>query len=586
MSRALALALVLFGLWTGSATADPAACARAEPESRQPIERAIWEAISANEAFDAVAFAEAPAGRVLDAAFLRALLACPRLHAELPAKGVTLDGVVVPEVFDLRFVEIPVRFVCRGCVFRAIDARGSRWNRSADFAGVVVQERVDIEGAVFEDTFSLRRASVGGGLELGALEVRRSLDLRFLARTGEVDLRDARIGGKLRLDGAEIEALDLGSARIDDQVILSGLVVAQAVNLDKIRSGSDVLIRRWPHGPVPVFGRARDPATAASTGFEDAVLSMNNASLAGRLEIARAELRGPVSLDAVRIDEDIWLRDCSVVHGPMRLSFARIGQNLDLGTTVLHDVDATGVTIGGELRLGTPGSERHTPPVWAPRTRFSLRNATAASWVDRHDDAPRNPDCPDAAGGGPWPDEIDVIGFDYQGLGGLGGGMIDRRDEAWFVDWIGRQQPFSLEPHQRLAGILVSAGREAAARDVLYAGKERERAQATGLTWLLLTGQKVFVGYGIFTQYVLVWIALLTWFGWMVVRGTPQARAIDPPLDWVWSFDQLVHVVNLRPEARDIQLEGIARWYFYFHKLMGWVLGGFLLAAFAGLFGT
>ncbi len=579
-------ACVLWLLLASPAAADPPACARADPAGWLPLEQAIWRAATAGEPFDGFAFADDLRDRVVGADFLRTLLTCTTLHAELPPTGVNLWGVVVATPIDLRFAEVPIRWVCRRCVFRAIDAEGARFARGVVFDEIVVQERVTLAHAVVADGLSLAGSNLREGLDLHALEVGRTLDLRFLDDTGAVTARDLRVGGKLRLDGATIAHLDLSSARIDDQIILSGITVAAAVVLDKVRAGSDVLIRTWSDGPTPVLGagRARDGAAVADVAA--AVLRMNNASLAGRLEIARAELRGAVSLDAVRIAEDIWLRECSIVHGPIRLPFARIGQNLDLGTTVLGDVDATGVAIGGELRLGTPGSERFTPPVWAPGSRFSLRNASAASWVDRHDGAPRNPDCPPADGEGPWPDRIDVIGFDYAGLGGLGGGTIDRRDEEWFVAWIGRQEAFSLEPYQRLAATLRTAGREAAARAVLYAGKERERREAGWWRWALLTAQKLFVGYGIDKQVVLIWVGVFTLAGWLVVRRTPQARAVHPPLDLVWSFDQLVQVVHLRPEARDLQFAGFARWYLYLHKLMGWVLGGFLLAAFAGLFGT
>lgn len=584
MRRAVALALGLWALCAGAAAADPHACARAAPEGWQPIERAIWDAISNNEPFDAVAFSARPEDRFVEPAFLRTLLTCERMHAELPAQGVALHGIVVPATLDLRFAEVPVRFVCPGCIFRGLDASDSRWRRSAVLTAAAVQERARFDGAVFDDELSLARARLPAGLNLNGIEVRRTLDLRFLADAGAVTARDARIGGKLRLDGAAVASLDLSSARIEGQVILSGVAVERTTVLDKLDAGSDVLLRTWPGGPRPRLGggaASDERETAATT-----ILRANNAEIGGRLEIAHATIDGAVSLDAVRIGEDIWLRDCSVVRGPLRLPFARIGQNLDLGTALLHDIDATGVTIGGELRLGTPGSARFTVPIWAPDARFLLRNARAASWVDRHDAAARNPDCPPAAGRGPWPDRIDVIGFAYDGLGGLGGGALDRREEAWFVAWIARQQPFSLEPYQRLAGKLRQAGREATGRAVLYAGKERERAEAGWGRWLLLTAQKLFVGYGIDKQIVLVWVALFTVTGWLVARRTPQARSVEPPLDLVWSFDQLVQIVQLRPEAKDIRFDGFARWYFYLHKLMGWVLGGFLLAAFAGLFGT
>lgn len=605
--RAVLAAVALFA--SLSAKADPHACRHADPDAWSPLEQALWQAVRASERFDAARHSADPKGRVLEPAFLRTLLTCDSLIEDVPDRGIELQGVLVPRPLDLRFAHVPVRFVCARCVLEGLDASASRWDRALHLVDGAVRDAVRFEGAVFAETVSFRGTRIPGGLDLSgveaarqvdlqglrgspvvaldAAEVGRTLDLRFLEDVGTVGLRDARIGGKLRLDGARIEALDLTGGQVGDQAILSGIRVAERVVLDKAELASDLLVRRWPDGPAPVLGTARPVGPELHDTFEAPVLDLDNADIGGRIEIAWAELRGAVSLDAVRVGEDIWMRDCTVVHGAVRLPFARVGQNIDLSTAALRDVNATGALIGGELRLGIPELERFTAPVWAPGATLRLRNASAASWVDRADVETRAPDCPAVEGVAGWPERIDVIGFAYRGLGGLGGGAIEARDTRWFAAWLERQEPVSFEPYQRLAGALDATGRERKARAVLYAGKERLRRDAEGghrplLLWL----QKVFVGYGVYKEVVLIWIGALTVLGWLVVRSTPQAQGAHPPLDLVYSFDQLIQLVQLRPETKTIQFEGFARWYMYGHRFMGWVLGGFLLAAFAGLFGT
>ncbi len=567
-SYALAVHCILLPLIAGAAIAGPAtACDGADAARWTETERAVVAALHAGEAFDATTLGDDPARRFVAPEFLRALLLCPSLTAQWPAEGVRLQGVLVPAPLDLGLAEVGVRFVCEGCGFAGFLAPRAQFRRDLVLDRTAVQTDVVLAGATLADGFSMIEGVVGGDVDLTDADARRGLQLLHLRVMGGVTLQDAHVAGKLRLDGASLGRLDLTHARIDDQVILSGIDVQGEIVLDKLRAGSDVLLRAWPGGPLPSVGSGGEAAT---------VLRANNATIAGRIEIAQATLAGAVSFDAVRIGEDLWLRDGSVVAGPIMMPFARIGQTFDLSSTRLGgSVDATGATIGGELRLAVPGSERATAPDWAQGTRLVLRNARAASWVDRIDD-----------GADAWPASFDLIRFDYAGMGGLGGDGVDRRDPRWFVAWMSRQQPFSLEPYRRLSDRLSQAGREAAARQVMFAGKQRERQEASGLRRVLLTLQWAFVGYGVHKEVSLVWVTALTVTGWLVVRRTPQARSVDPPLDLVYSFDALIHLVSLRPETRDIRFDGFARWYMYGHKLMGFVLGGFLLAAFAGLFGT
>ena len=49
------------------------------------------------------------------------------------------------------------------------------------------------------------------------------------------------------------------------------------------------------------------------------------------------------------------------------------------------------------------------------------------------------------------------------------------------------------------------------------------------------------------------------------------------------SLDTLLPIFQLRKEHYDIDLEGFARYWFYGHKLMGYVLASFLIAGLAGL---
>ena len=50
-----------------------------------------------------------------------------------------------------------------------------------------------------------------------------------------------------------------------------------------------------------------------------------------------------------------------------------------------------------------------------------------------------------------------------------------------------------------------------------------------------------------------------------------------------YSLDMLLPIVQLETYHADIVLSGIAKYYFYFQKLMGWVLASFIIAGLSGL---
>lgn len=130
------------------------------------------------------------------------------------------------------------------------------------------------------------------------------------------------------------------------------------------------------------------------------------------------------------------------------------------------------------------------------------------------------------------------------------------------------------------------------ANAVLYAERERERKQAwrtgnnprgTGLTLL-----KWFVGYGYGQRLLwhpLAWVVALMAAGTVVLHltGVPKVLAGSEAAVVAYSFDTLLPIVELEKSFADVVLHGFAKYYFYFQKLMGWVLASFLIAGLSGL---
>src|SRR5262249_31942915 len=147
--------------------------------------------------------------------------------------------------------------------------------------------------------------------------------------------------------------------------------------------------------------------------------------------------------------------------------------------------------------------------------------------------APRSANCAPAAGTpDPWPRRIDVIGFSYQNIGGLGGGSPTvKHDVDWFCAWLDRQVPFSFEPYQHAAAYLRRVGMDEEADDVLYCGKLRQIDNTP--SWIgraALQVQRGFVGFGYHVERSLIWAALFILLGQQIFCRTKEAREHHMPI--------------------------------------------------------
>lgn len=551
-------------------------CAQTLPADRKwsGQERWVWKKLCAGEAADLNALApdkgeEGPGSApkrpdwsdesVLSPEFLRALVESP-LKDSLKRKGIEIRGARIDagETLDLSFVRFDRRIVLEETLFR-----GS----------------VRLRDAVLGDSLSLRKSVLQGDLDVAGAKIARDFLLEDVTIQGRVRLRDLTVGRNLDFrNGTSLGAVDLIGGRISGDLRLSGSVFRKRLDMSNIEVDRHLFARRY-----------RAAKRLKPTRFRSSVV-LRNASIGGRMEFIGVRLRGLLNMDAIRVEEDIFLRDCSRFGGDIKLVFARIGQNLDLSGSHLQSVDATGARIEGELRLG---SLRHPRPSWSPAAVLNLRNAKVFSWQHGENqkvssrlfvevcDPPEGFD-------GPWPRKLELNGFDYQQLGGLGGGgeselLSGKQAEDLVNRWLRRDESYSPQPYEQLAKVLTSAGHKDMARGVLYASKEQERGKAWGADWLWLTTLKLIMGYGYRYSNALYWVAGLVVLGMLVLRVTREGRRHKMPIGLFYSLDLLLPIVRLRDYHHQIQMKGFARYYFYFHKLVGYFLASVLIAGFSGL---
>src|SRR5262249_8124757 len=211
--------------------------------------------------------------------------------------------------------------------------------------------------------------------------------------------------------------------------------------------------------------------------------------------------------------------------------------------------------ISGELQLGSA-----IPQQWSPGKRLILRNARAET-IPMLTDA--------------WPADLDVRGFTYRALPEDSGASDDRTTECRpdvFQCWFAKQKSFSPQPYEQLALVFQNQGRDDEARAIRYAGQERERSESRGFRYAWLTTLDRAIGYGHHIERALVWSIGLVVLGAIVLRISGEGPKHGLPVGLSYSFDMLLPIIKLRDAHYQIDLAGWPRYYFYVHKVAGFVL--------------
>lgn len=400
-----------------------------------------------------------------------------------------------------------------------------------DLEGVILPFRFDIENSIFASPVSLQGAvsndsvSFAGSrfraeLDMDGIEISRDLSLRK-ASLGSTTIRNADIGGHLDLSESLVNRLlDLSRTRVDRYLIL-----------DKSR-----------HAP----GKRSN---------------LHGMRVGEVLSFRGAELFRLLQLRSVQTGLSLSLRDAQTT-GQIVLHSATIGTNLTLTGGRFADINLTGAIIGGELRLQ---SGEHDAASWWSAAELNLRNARTQFFQD--------PTLLDA-----WPKELNLLGFRYELIGGYAASGDYDRPEA-LVSWLSRHRKYAPQPYGQLTDVLRTMGYDSAARSVAYAGKERARAQATGLRWLNLTMQWLLLGYGHAYWLSVTWVVVLTAIGASLIGTDPMGKTMNWLERILFSFDRLLPFVKLDSTNYASEPAPPARYYFYFHTLMGFVVAGYLAAA-------
>jgi hypothetical protein len=489
---------------------------------------------------------------------------------------------------------------------RVIVAGNVYMNKSASF------DSIDFNGSVVGGAMILDGSSFTGAVSLGSMKIDGILSMKDGAKFAEpvnlnssslgfLELSGARFdkpihGSRLKIAGSvfmkngKYNDVELTSIVVSSNFEIESSTFSGQLNLQSATVSHNLFLRnRTIFDKKVLLGGANVNGiiSTISSGFYDeldmerveaAGLYLWDTAFQGNLKLIRAKIGGAIDLakaKAVRIDltgadaAELGIRD---------LGWWCAGGKAMSGTQLARAESAGHLQLG-DRQWKEAGCEGGRPP------KLILRNAHVAALQD----SPVS-----------WPPVLDLEGFRYDRLGGLGGDSgydMRKRTPAEWTDWLGRDPVFSTQPYAQLSSILLGAGRRDVAEAIQLDGRERERDQAHGLHWAWLTFLYVVAGYGIglYTFWVLEWVAGLTFLGGVILFLSPVARGRGVVWRLGASLHRLLPVIELSKEFTDFfdnlpQQAGIGRRvhqflqvYFAAHAMLGYVLGFFLLAAMSGL---
>ncbi|MDG4828863.1 hypothetical protein O7627_06030 [Solwaraspora sp. WMMD1047] len=471
------------------------------------------------------------------------------------------------EPVDLRDLAEPVRAgvladLLTGCERpgrAALRLRNARIEGRLDLRNAEVAVPVRFADSTFTDTPCLDDARAASllftdcvlpGLRARLLELRGDLVLRGCAVTGPVDLRDARVGGTVNLDGARLaaagEAVDeTRAAGRGAGVALAGARMTVTGNLHA-RGGFTAVGQVWLGG-----------ATIGGTADFDGAVISNPGGLS-------------LSADRLTVGGSLTARYGFRADGDVILIHAQVGSQLNFTNARLGSSGFSALHLGG-ARAGTLWLNFAEPP----DGRVRLSGLT----VDSIFDDPAT-----------WSAELDLIGCTYRLIVARLPSAPDEPSPTVQVevgqrlDWLTRSPDgYAPQPYEQLADFYRRNGQDPEARRVLLAKQRRRRAT---LRWPgRLAGYALdgLVGYGYRTWLAGLWLVVF----WAVGTATFVARPPQPrnpaeaptPDAALQALDLLLPIINLGHDGA-WKPAGWSQYVAAALVIAGWVL---TTAAVAGL---
>lgn len=445
-----------------------------------------------------------------------------------------------------------------------------KWSKQIPIEGIA------IDGAIIKD-LNLENVDINSVLQLKNCEFPGPAQIKFVKAKRLIDLSGSQFA----------DYLNLSSLSTQSSLLLVG-VRAKRIYLDEARISENLKLNRAAVGQLRGPRIQIDGSLSIRGGAFDNV-NMDEARVAGAVDVTESEDKSPAvfsdqfSLKKSRLGS---LSLAKIQSKSLFVNGASIDRNFEITDGKLQQIDASNLTVMGRLQLADVGTDGKA------QLPFSLHNANIANIELRGNIQPLN---------------FNLIGLTYKSFSILsenGGSDAPKVDE--YINWLKPPPPgeHSPQPYLQLAQWLKTAGYDDKAKKIYIDEREATRSldaqrslselhgwswwqiltrpwNLTAWRWLGKSSEYWLIGYGY--NFAGAWIAVLVLLliGWGVVRLSPEGRANGFGL--TYSFDLLIPLVRLREIHYTTELEPGIRRYFYLHRIVGYVLALFLVAALTGL---
>lgn len=402
-----------------------------------------------------------------------------------------------------------------------------------------------------------------------------------------VNLSGARISGPVSLENSQVQILSMEGTRVAGDVQLLGVVMElKARNLKvegglRIRQGLDIelanaqvgggLIFELPSSNNPLKVYAPYVKVGGVVWIKTDVDAKNLPVNSVSAHFANA-----------RISQDLVVTDSNVAR--LDLNEAEVGGSVQLQGTSVRMLNASGVRISQEFVL-VPSAGHGVK--WTGASLLDLSNARISRIS-----APRNFSY--------WPDSLEMGDAQFNSFvsrptypdSPAKTSLKQMPEPDWFVSWLNRatHDRFDPQPYQQIMDIATKSGQDDIHDAVGFAKKERERELACSgrpfgvlsLDCLLLMFSRTVIGYGYHYWQTVVFVIAFVVLGTLAFQFVPTEDKRGLKYGFAYSFDTFIPLIRLRELHYEIDISNWVRYYFYVHKLAGWVAGSFLVAGLGG----
>ena len=382
--------------------------------------------------------------------------------------------------------------------------------------------QVSLPGAEIKGWVSLSGAKFAGKLNMDAIIIREDLFMRGAFFEGVVMLTDSTIG---------------------DQLSMSCSIFINSLKMDSIKIGS-YLYMNGSNPKDDIAFKNKYLPTCEQSGYLD--ISLNNSTIGHHMEVKNITVQNDLDMSSSHIKGSLILTKST--FGGVNLPFIRIDENLDI-----NEISTTSLNLHN-AKVNTV----HMPNKWPKKKTKETKEA------------------------------LDLSGFKYQKIENV-------INADWQSDVISgfRKMPYTPQPYEQLAVALNSMALKNEANRILVAKLDHKRVHTDDLmTKTKLTIFKIFIGYGYgyafgyFNSlafaliFILAGILILRHERRKMINKDDKSGYLD---DLFYSLDSLLPIITLNKKHEEIQHDILpVRCYFYFHKIMGYILALIIAAGLSG----